>query len=295
MTSPHLFSRRDLFAALRSATRTSVSSVYTPVERFYRELRNHYPVVHREHWRLTLAHGAQSLVSLSYDDLLTYPATELEATLCNHAVHHGSALIGHARWRGVALRDVLPTSGEYARVTSSDGRDTALTRQQMESALLAYTVNGEELPADMGYPVKLIVPGMYDHKCPGWITRIELSGTPAADYWSQHGKVLPEEVQPLARIDHISKPSRPDALYRLRGIAYAGLHTVESVEVSIDDGDWTPVGHVPGAPGCWSHWQGEWQPALPGSYAIRVRARVAGVQPQLNPLHSVIVHVEAAR
>ncbi|MDX2140101.1 MAG: molybdopterin-dependent oxidoreductase [Chloroflexota bacterium] len=292
MTAPYLLTRRDLFTGLRTATGAVRSSAYTPVESFYRESRNHYPVVQSEYWRLTLARGIQELASVSYEDLLASPATEIEATLCSYAVRSSSALIGHGRWRGVALRDLLPERSTYVRVISADGRDTTLTRQQLESAVMAYTLNGVELPAALGYPVRLIVPGMYDHKCPGWVTRIELTDTPAPDYWSRHGKALPDEVQPFAHIEQVLQPTRDDTPYRLRGIAYAGLRAIQRVEVSIDDGDWTPVSLAAGAPGCWSHWHADWLPALPGSYALRVRASTEDLE-YADLLPPFIVNVEA--
>lgn len=292
MISPRFLSRRDLFTALRPAARAA-SSNYTPTEHFYRELRNHYPVVSAEHWRLTLAHGAQVMASLSHEDLLASPATEMDATLCSYAVHSSSALISHGRWCGVALRNLLPERSAYARVMGADGRDTTLTRQQLENAVMAYAVNGVELPAHLGYPVKLIVPGTYDHKCPGWVTRVELSDTPVADYWLRQGKVLPDDVQPFARIEQVLPRSRNGAPYRLRGIAYAGLRAIQRVEVSIDDGDWTPVSLAAGVPGCWSRWRAEWYPALPGSYALRVRAIVDGIDQHPVIPRPFVVNVEA--
>jgi hypothetical protein len=249
----------------------------TPIGSFYRELRNEYPRIEPGTWCLSLlADGARPVV-LSYADLCTLPATEIEATVAGVQQRPGSELISHGRWRGVPMQVLMQELGapphlSFACIHSADGRDVTLTSAQLNRALLAYALNGEQLPHSLGAPARLIVVGAYAHKSPGWVTRIALRAQPIPDYWERLGRISSDEVATQSHIAHPSHGAHVSGTVPLHGRAYAGLRKITSVEISIDEADWTPVSFTPSKPGIWCGWCVRWQAPAPGSYSLRVRA-----------------------
>ena len=255
-----------------------LSSLYTDIASLPRELRNSYPALRAEHWGLSITASRSIPLMLSYADLLAMPSTEIECTLVSIGQRVGSSGIGNARWRGVALRWLLdelqpdPTL-RYARVVADDGRDVGLTKSQLERGLLAYEVNGAPLPTALGFPVRLIVPGLYDFKMPGWVKSIEMLEHPVAGFWERRGWSASGEIQTTSAIFPASIDICLSSPAQLRGYAFAGLHRVDAVELSIDHGPWVSISFTPGNPGSWSLWQyTTWHPHAPGRYSVRVRA-----------------------
>ena len=214
---------------------------------------------------------------VSFADLLGMPTIALDSTLVSIGRRAGGEQIGHARWQGVPMRLLLNELGadghlKHSLITSADGRMASLSRQQLEGGLLAYAINDEPLPDSLGFPVRLIVPGLYDHKMPGWVTRIELHDHPIPGFWEQRGWSMTGEVQTLSTIETPHPGERVSNDVRLSGIAYAGLRGITKVEISLDDGEWTPIPFAAGEPGCWSRWSFDWHAPAPGRYSLRVRA-----------------------
>ncbi|MCC6612148.1 MAG: molybdopterin-dependent oxidoreductase [Anaerolineae bacterium] len=259
-------------AAVRSA-----EALYTPTSRFYHELHNQPPRINPEHWSLYL--GAQGSVPLilSYSDLAHMPHTTLDATLVSIGWRAGGEQIGHARWQGVPLSLLLDEFGAdralaHSLVTRADGRTASMSRKQLESGLLAFAINGEPLPDALGFPARLIVPGLYDFKMPGWVTRIELADHPFAGFWEQRGWSASGDVQTLSMIETPRADERVSGAIHLSGIAYAGMRRVTQVEISIDNSDWTSIPFEASAPGSWSRWAFDWEAPAAGRYSLRVRA-----------------------
>jgi len=222
------------------------------------------------------ADGAIPLI-LSYGDLLEMPHTTLDATLVSIGRRAGDEQIGHAQWRGVPLRLLLDELGAdsgllHSLITRADGRTVALSRKQLESGLLADAINGEPLPGSLGFPARLIVPGLYDYKMPGWVTRIELTDRPIPGFWEQRGWSMSGDVQTLSMIEMPHPAERVSRAVRLSGIAYAGLRRITQVEISLDDGEWTSIPFTASEPGCWCRWAFDWDAPTSGHYSLRVRA-----------------------
>ncbi len=250
---------------------------YTDIAALPRELRNSYPTLSADHWGLTVTGGAAVPLMLSYSDLLSLPSAEVDCTISSIGQPAGSRMIGHARWRGVPVSRLLDELGAdptlyHARIVSADGRDTSLTRRQFEHGLLAYMVNGELLPEPLGFPVRLIVPGVYDYKMPGWVTRIELLRAPFLGFWERRGWSQTGDVQTISGILAPHPRTRASSPVLLRGYAYAGLRRITRVELSVDHGPWAAIPFTPGSPGAWSVWEHTWYPPAPGAYSVRVRA-----------------------
>lgn len=249
----------------------------TPTTHFYRELRTEYPQVAADTWGLFLGGENVRPLILSYADLTAMPMTEVACTLTSIGQRPGGGLIGHARWQGVPFRHLLaelnlPDDMPYVRILSADGRDTAVNRAHLNDSILALAINGERLPQSLGYPARMILPAAYDHLSPGWVTRIELREQHSTGFWERLGWSTAGEVQTQSHIEqpHPGQHMSGDVVFS--GCAYAGRRQITAVEISIDDGPWSPVPFVPGEPGCWSRWSARWRAPTSGSYSLAVRA-----------------------
>ncbi|MBX5446376.1 molybdopterin-dependent oxidoreductase, partial [Sphaerobacter sp.] len=127
-----------------------------------------------------------------------------------------------------------------------------------------------------GYPLRLIVPGIFGMKNVKWITRIEAVDRDFQGYWQERGWSDIATVQTMSRID---VPASNRTLVAgqptlIAGIAFAGDRGISKVEVSTDDGEtWAPATlDEPLSPLTWVLWRYEWTPIRPGRYHLVVRA-----------------------
>ncbi|TAK68100.1 MAG: hypothetical protein EPO13_12290 [Actinomycetota bacterium] len=220
---------------------------------------------------------------LSYDDLLAMPLVERDITLTCVSNEVGGPYVGSTRWLGVRLTDVLDRAGiqpaaEQLLSTSADGW-TASTPVSIATdgrdALIAVGWNGEPLPLDHGFPVRLVVPGLYGYvSATKWL--VSIKATTYADdpaYWTQRGWDVNGPILTQARIDVPAPLSRlAPGRVAIAGVAWAQHRGISAVEVQIDDDDWRParLGAVPSAD-TWCTWVLPWE-ATPGPHTLRVRA-----------------------
>src|SRR6266545_4655032 len=200
-----------------------------------------------------------------------------------------------------------------ARLHGVDGyTDTFAFAKAMEpSTLVVYAMNGEPLPARHGYPVRVIVPGLFGEKSVKWVTRIELVDHDVKGFYEQQGWGPNFVVPTTARFDQPADRQRLNqaqaaAGVRLRGVAHAGDRGVKQVEVSLDGGGSWQVAKIDFAssPLAWVLWSYDWKPARPGDYRLVVRAtdgqgevqtaEERGIVPEgATGYHRIIVGVEA--
>jgi DMSO/TMAO reductase YedYZ molybdopterin-dependent catalytic subunit len=149
-------------------------------------------------------------------------------------------------------------------------------------------MNGEPLPEKHGYPLRLIVPGLYGEKNPKWLTRLELLsasdprlsekfGFYREQGWARQGDEIPIHSRidaPQIWGDHFAEPFFVGQTYELRGMAFSGDNGISKVEVSTDDAEtWDEAEiHQPGTDISWSLWRYAWTPDEAGDSAILVRA-----------------------
>lgn len=285
-----------------------------PNDRFF--LRSHAPTprVDAAKWTLRVeGDGVREPISYTYDELWEwFPLVTLIRTVeCagNRRVLLGNEFgrtfkgtawgrgaIGTAEWTGVRLRDLLEpadlTSG--AREVMPESLDDKRFRRPMplakataEDTLIALAMNGEPLPADHGFPARVVVSGWLGAASVKWLTRIEVSEAPLYSPWNTEDYVLigpgfpaadPARGPiitglPVAALVELPWPARlrPEPQV-IRGRAFAGENAVTSVEYRVDDGPWQPARldsvQIPGA---WIQWQFEWTPP-PGEHILQVRA-----------------------
>jgi DMSO/TMAO reductase YedYZ molybdopterin-dependent catalytic subunit len=146
-----------------------------------------------------------------------------------------------------------------------DGRD----------ALLAVAMNGQALPVEHGFPVRMVVPGLYGYvSATKWVTDIEVTTFARANaYWWQRGWSQQAPIKTQSRIDVPAHGSRlPAAPATVAGVAWAQHKGVDAVEVRADRGAWQParLAQVPGID-TWRQWEWQWNPT-PGTHVIEARA-----------------------
>ena len=307
----------------------------TPVGLHY--LLTHYdiPEVDVGSWRLEVDGLVDHPLSLSLDDLRGRPSVETAVTL--ECAGNGRALlephvesqpwlleaVGTARWEGVPLASILEEAGvgEGAVEVLFTGldrgveggeeqayaRSLALEEALRGEVLLAYGVNGGELPPQHGHPLRLVVPGWYGMTSVKWLARITVLDAAFDGYQMRQSYRLRheegDEGEPLSRMQIRSlmvPPGIPEFLSRsrvvtagacvLRGRAWSGEAEVTDVEVSADGGEtWGEAELEDGVlgPWAWRAWSFTWR-AKPGEHVLCSRARDAAgnVQP-LEPVWNV--------
>lgn len=143
------------------------------------------------------------------------------------------------------------------------------------TALVAYAMNGELLPARHGFPARLVVAGLYGYvSATKWLTDIELTRLDDVDgYWIPRGWSKDGPIKVASRID---VPRRGAALVAgpiaVAGMAWAPIRGVSAVEIQVDDGPWLPATlGTASSDETWVQWHAVWD-AAPGRHELRVRA-----------------------
>ncbi|MCU1675867.1 MAG: Sulfite oxidase-like protein [Frankiales bacterium] len=257
---------------------------FTPNKDFYRiDTALAVPEIDAEKWSLRIHGMVDREVTLSYADLRAMPAVEHDVTLCCVSNPVGGDLVGNARWTGVLLTDVLAKAGVHPDATqllstSADGwtcgTSTAVALDGRAS-MLAFGQNGEPLALEHGFPVRMVVPGLYGYvSATKWVTDIELTTLEQKGYWITRGWSQNGPVKTMSRIDvpkqHVALRSVPTPI---AGVAWAQHKGVAKVEVSIDDGPWLEARlAAEDTTDTWRQWvYDRWMPDK-GVHNLRVRA-----------------------
>ncbi|MFE0699828.1 molybdopterin-dependent oxidoreductase [Streptomyces sp. NPDC058872] len=267
-----------------------ISPFTTPNADFYRvDTALTVPKVDAGTWRLRI-HGKGVTRPRAYtlDQLLARPLIERDITLTCVSNEVGGPYIGTARWLGVPLADLLREAG--VRPPSQGGKADQLVARSVDGmtlgspvedvmdgrdAILAVGMNGEPLPFDHGFPVRMLVPGLYGYvSACKWITDIELTTFDAYDpYWVKRKWARRAPIKTQARIDTPKPFARPAAgPVTVAGVAWAQHRGITRVEIRIGDGPWQDADLAPQAGiDTWRQWSYPWK-ATPGGHTITVRA-----------------------
>lgn len=223
-------------------------------------------------------------LELSYRDLLRERLVERRITLACVSNPVGGPLVGNATWIGVPVRDILARAGvrsgaDAVRSVSADGWTCGTPLEALtddRDALIAIAMNGEPLPLEHGFPVRLVVPGLYGYvSATKWLTQLEVTRfSDFTAYWTPRGW---DEQAPVKSSSRIDVPSHGDTLPRAEavfaGVAWAPTEGVEKVELSIDGGAWFDAQMAAfDTPDTWRLWSWHWRDARRGNHEIRVRA-----------------------
>ncbi|MGY1673624.1 molybdopterin-dependent oxidoreductase [Geodermatophilus sp. SYSU D00710] len=265
-----------------------LTPLFTPVRDFYRvDTAITVPQIRPAGYRLTLSGMFDAPRSYTLADLFDRDdVIERDVTLTCVSNEVGGGLAGTARWTGVPLGTLLRENGVSAGsdqlvCRSSDGMTIgAPTRAalEVENAMLAFGMNGEPLPVEHGFPVRMLIPGLYGYvSACKWLTSIEATTFGAFDaYWVRRGWAAEGPVKVASRID-TPAPLRqfPAGRRPIAGVAWAQTRGIARVEVRIDDGEWREAELAPQAGvDVWRQWVLPHDFA-PGSYQLTVRATTA--------------------
>ncbi|RYV52917.1 molybdopterin-dependent oxidoreductase [Pengzhenrongella frigida] len=261
-----------------------VTSFVTPNDDFYRiDTALLVPQVDVESWSLRVHGLVEEEVVLSFQDLLDAELVESWVTLTCVSNEVGGTLAGNAKWLGLPVREVLararPTAdADMVLSTSSDGFTAstplgALTDDR--DSLLAIGMNGEPLPIEHGFPVRMMVPGLYGYvSATKWVVDLEV--TRFADrraYWTDRGWSAEGPIKTASRIE-VPRPGASVSAGRVAvgGTAWAQHRGITRVEVRVDDGDWAPATLATEASvDTWRQWSYAWD-ATAGDHTLTVRA-----------------------
>ncbi|MER5741596.1 molybdopterin-dependent oxidoreductase [Streptomyces sp. NPDC002262] len=267
-----------------------ITAFTTPNSDFYRvDTALTVPKVDAGTWRLRL-HGKGVARPRTYtlDQLLARPLVERDITLTCVSNEVGGPYIGNARWLGVPLADLLEEAG--VRPPSKGGGADQLVARSVDGmtlgspvedlmdgrdAILAVGMNGEPLPFDHGFPVRMLVPGLYGYvSACKWIEDIELTTFDAYDpYWVKRAWARRAPIKTQARIDTPKPFARPAAgTVTVAGVAWAQRRGITRVQIRVDDGPWQDADLAAQAGvDTWRQWSYRWN-ATPGGHNLTVRA-----------------------
>jgi len=244
------------------------------------------PTLSAADWRLRVHGMVERELTLSFADLIGRPLVERPITLTCVSNPVGGDLISTANFIGVPLRDVLLEAGLdpaadqlFSRSTEGfyTGTPTSVVMEPQRGALLAIGMNGEALPPEHGFPVRMVVPGLYGYvSATKWVVDIE--ATTFADplrrgFWFERGWSLLGPIKTMARIDTPRDSATVTAdTVTVAGIAWAQHTGIAKVEVRADGGPWqaaTLSDEV--STDTWRMWHAEL--ALPpGEHSVEARA-----------------------
>jgi DMSO/TMAO reductase YedYZ molybdopterin-dependent catalytic subunit len=308
--------------------------VFTPNDQFF--VRWHWAVIPQQvdvtKFQLAVRGHVNNALSLSVTDLLTMPRVELAAVNQCSGNSRGyfqprvaggqwsNGAMGNARWAGVRLRDVLDRAGVKAGAVAVrfngldepgvDGAPDFIKSLEIGHArdgevMLAYLMNGEQLPLLNGFPLRLIVPGWYSTHWVKMLSDIEVLNAPDQNYWMTAAYLIPDtpfasvkpgetgfrtvpinRMLPRSFFTNVTdgRTVRPGISLPVRGIAFGGDCGVSQVELSTDGGrSWrgTQLGRDEGV---YSFRQWSTQVTTPESGKLTLAARCTNTKGESQPL-----------
>ncbi len=261
-----------------------LARVITPNDAFYRiDTALVVPEIDPADWSLRIHGMVAREITLTWDELLALPLRESDTTLACVSNPVGGDLIGNARWLGYPIRELLARAEPSADADmvlswSIDGFSAstpieALTDER--ESILAVGMNGEPLPVEHGFPVRMVVPGLYGYvSATKWVTELEVTRFDRKQaYWSTRGW---SERGPIKLQSRIDVPRREQGLRAgdtvIAGMAWQQHVGIAGVQVQIDDGPWQDAALAAAiSDDTWVQWSFPWT-ADPGDHLIRCRA-----------------------
>ncbi len=235
-------------------------------------------------WKLDVTGMISNPLTFTYDELLAMPLYEQYVTLACVSNRVGDHLVGNALWTGVRLKDVLESAGVAPGATQIVGRSvdgftvgfpTSWAMAPEREPMIAVGMNRQPLPANHGFPARLIVPGLYGYvSATKWLAEIQLTTREAVDgYWVPLGWAKDGPILTQSRIDvPADGTSVQSGVVNVAGVAWAPDRGVTRVEVRVDNGPWQAARiSRPISTATWVQWTLPWT-ATPGAHNVEVRA-----------------------
>ena len=321
----------------------------TPTEGHF--IRSHFaaPQISSTDWSLTVSGDVDNPLDLSYADLLKLPSREIVSLMeCAgnsrstmqppaEGVQWDNGAVSVSCWKGVSVKTVLEKTSlkdvsadvlfegldhgteRYSRHTLNYAMSVPLEKVLHPDTILAFEMNGETLPKDHGYPIRLLVPGWYGMASVKWLSKITVMDHPNSGFHEMDYCVYPatdgksdakvKRVTSLKIKSLISAPTKGSfvdpGLHKVKGVAWSGDGHITEVEVSTDDDRTWHAAKLEEPHGAytWQHWEYDWEAISLGHTLLRSRATDSqgNVQPMLatwnyrgyevNSIHAVPITV----
>jgi DMSO/TMAO reductase YedYZ molybdopterin-dependent catalytic subunit len=273
-------------APLRDGTELGIPGItpfYTPNPGFYRvDTALVIPQVTPQQWSLRIHGMVDKPMTITFGELMKRPPLERDITICCVNESVGGDLLGNARWLGTPFADLLREAGVRPGASQIVMRDVngmnlgVSTEAIMDGrhSLLAYGMNGVPLPAEHGFPARVVVPGLYGYvSACKWVVDMELTTFAAFDaYWTKRGWSKQAEIKTESRIDTPKTATGVTAgTMTVAGVAWAQHKGIAAVEVGIDGGWREATLAAQDTYDTWRQWYYRWD-ATPGTHTIQVRA-----------------------
>jgi DMSO/TMAO reductase YedYZ molybdopterin-dependent catalytic subunit len=260
---------------------SGLAPVVTPNAEFYRiDTALQIPRIDPGTWSLRITGEVENEVELTWDELIGLPLEESVTTLTCVSNEVGGDLIGTALWLGYPIRELLkrarPTAGADMVLSRSidgftAGTPLAVLEEEDRNAILAIGMNGEPLPEEHGFPVRMVVPGLYGYvSATKWVVALEVTRFDRASaYWTDRGWGAKGPIKIQSRIDVAKRDG--DGLL-VAGVAWHQHTGVSRVEVQVDDRPWVEAELADAISiDTWVQWRYRGD-VRPGDHILRVRA-----------------------
>lgn len=255
----------------------------TPNDDFFLTSSHGEPAVDAEKWSLVIDGLVEQPLRFTYDEIRQLAPFETTLTLECISNDVGGKLIGNAVWSGTLLRPLLERArikpqAKFVALYAAEGYTTGHTLAAImrPANFLAWEMNGEPLPRQHGFPLRVFIPGKYGMKMPKWLTRIEFVDKEYLGFWEWQGWSNSSERQLQSVIDDPhAGTSISGTNFVITGWAIANEVGVRRVEISTDGGStWneTQIFSNPDPSQVWAFWKYVWANAPRGKQTIKVRA-----------------------
>lgn len=257
----------------------------TPNNDFYRiDTALSIPQINPDQWSLRVHGMVENEFSMSFSELMKLDLVESYVTLTCVSNPVGGPLVGNAKWLGYPLRKLLqravPQPGaDMVLSTSIDGFSASTPLEVLSDdrmALLAIGMNDEPLPLQHGFPVRMVVPGLYGFvSATKWVVDLEVTRfQDKAAYWSTRGWSERGPIKMSSRVDvprSFAQVSQGEV--QMGGTAWAQTRGISKVQVQIDDGPWqdAELGSELSVD-TWRQWRYVWAGGATGNHTVTVRA-----------------------
>ncbi|GAB2824238.1 molybdopterin-dependent oxidoreductase [Lentzea nigeriaca] len=256
-------------------------SFITSADDFYRiDTALSVPRIRAEEWALRIHGMVERPAVLTFDEIRRRDLIEETVTLTCVSNEVGGPYISTGRFIGIKIGDVLREAGVQAGAdqlfsTSDDGFTAGSPLDYvLERGLIAIGMNGEPLPAEHGFPARLVVPGLYGYvSATKWVTDLNVTTfAKEQGYWIPRGWAARAPIKTMSRIDRPRGLSKIKGRTVVAGTAWAQPKGVAKVEVRADGGPWQQAElGVDVSDSTWRMWRIELD-LKPGSHTVECRA-----------------------
>jgi len=283
----------------------TLDSFFTPTDRFFVRSHLEIPEIDLRRFRLEVGGWVDRPFSLSFADLQRLPQVSRPVTFECSGNSVGGGMVSTAQWTGPLLGPMIaraePKPGavellmegadagldEMVPVPVQYARSVPLEALKRIDGIIALKMNGEVLKPEHGFPVRVILPGLYGLQNVKWLARLTVLAKPFRGFYQTQRYVGMRRTPAGIQVQEIEKqriksqiarieagPAAGRSSYRVTGAAWSGGDGVRKVEVSTDGGHvWSPAVLEPSRdPSAWVLWSFNWVGATPGMHEVTARA-----------------------